>query len=536
MIKKKSILIIFIIFIFNISFFQRVHAENLNNRIVKVGLFCIEPYAYESPNGDLQGYYIDMFNLISKKMNLEVQYIMYNSEEWLPSLENREVDILLGASITNERSQKFIFNKYSIALENYALYTNRTDLDLSNFENLNGLKFGYIEESAKKDWILDFFKSINVSIVPVIGENYSELDELMSNGNIDLIMDSAYINNNHRKIYEFLGDQVYIMSNKENQDLLDEIDNVIFNYGDKNTNLIAKLYRSYFDIEKNEINKKINLLISIIIIILMSIFLRFIIPSLKKNIVKGKIYKRLKDNKYLLYYQPIHNSINGEIVGFEGLLRLRDKSGNLISPAKFIPEIEKNDMLFDITLWIIKKAVLDYKKIKRFNCIDNNDFYISINLSIDEIKNNRFVEKAIEILNDSNLEKNNICLEIIERVKADDLDKIISNIAKLKEAGFKLAIDDFGVEYSNLDILEKLDADIIKVDKNYVDGLGKDLLKDETILFILKVASAEDKIVILEGVEEKEQDIKIKNFKNNKLLVQGYFYNKPMSIKSIESL
>lgn len=533
--KKKGILTLFIILILNISLFQKVHAESLNNKIVKVGLFCIEPYAYENSKGNLEGYYIDVFNLIAKKMDLEVQYINYNAENWLPSLENREVDILLGASITKERSQKFIFNKYSIALENYALYTNNTNLDLSNFENLNGLKFGYIEESAKKDWILNFFKSINVSIIPIKGESYSQLDELMNNDYIDLIMDSAYIKNDHRKIYKFLGDQVYIMANKENQFLLDEIDSVIFNYGDKEHNPISKLYKSYFDEKQNKINKKVCVLIAILTTIIIFLFLIYIIPRLKKNIVKRKIYKRLKNNQYLVYYQPIHNPINREIVGFEGLLRLKDKKNKLISPAKFIPEIEKNDMLFDITLWIMKQVTLDYKKIKSFNCITNDNFYISINLSIDEIKNNKFVERAIDILNNSQL-NNNICLEIIERVRINDLDNISNNIAKLKEVGFKLAIDDFGVEYSNLDILEKLDADIIKVDKNYVDGLGKDLLKDETILFILRVANAEGKVIVLEGVEEKEQDIKIRNFNNDNVLVQGYFYNKPMSIENIESL
>ena len=106
----------------------------------------------------------------------------------------------------------------------------------------------------------------------------------------------------------------------------------------------------------------------------------------------------------------------------------------------------------------------------------------------------------------------------------------------MKKSGFKIAIDDFGIEYSNLDVLEKLDADIIKVDKEFVDGLGKDLIKDETILFILKVAKSENKFVILEGVEEEEQDKKIKKFNNKTLFVQGYFYNKPMPIESIKTL
>ena len=146
------------------------------------------------------------------------------------------------------------------------------------------------------------------------------------------------------------------------------------------------------------------------------------------------------------------------------------------------------------------------------------------------------MDKAIKLLKEANLEEKSICLEIVERVGIKELHKIIKNIYRLKEAGFKIAIDDFGTEYSNLDVLENLDADIIKVDKNYVDGLGKDLIKDETILFILRVAEKSEKIVVLEGIEDKEQDNIIKKFNSKNIFVQGYFYNKPMEIKKIKDL
>lgn len=535
--KKKSIFILFIILILSISLFKISYAESLNSsNVVKVGLFYIEPYAYEDSKGNLKGYYIDLFNLIAKKMDVQVKYIKYNGEDWLPSLENGEVDILIGASITKERSEKFIFNKYSIALENYALYTNNNDLDISNFDNLNGLKFGYIEESAKKDWILNFFKSINVNIIPVRGETYAQLEEFMNNDNIDLMMDSAYIKSNHNKIYEFLGDQVYIMANKENKILLDEIDSVIEEYTSTSNNELDKLYKNYFDEQQKDFYKKLNLIIVVSIISILICLNLYIIPKLNVLKTRFKIRKRLKEDKYLLYYQPIYNPIKKVITGFEGLLRLKDKDNDLISPAEFIPEIENNNMLFEVTLWIISKVIYDYNKINTYNLVENSNFYISINLSIDEIINDKFVNKAINLLKKSKLQKNSICLEIIERVGIKDLPKINKNITKLKDSGFKIAIDDFGIEYSNLDVLEKLDADIIKVDKEYVDGLGKDLIKDETVRFIIRVASVEGKKVVLEGVEKEEQDNIIKRINKNNLFVQGYFYNRPMAIENIKNL
>ena len=121
-------------------------------------------------------------------------------------------------------------------------------------------------------------------------------------------------------------------------------------------------------------------------------------------------------------------------------------------------------------------------------------------------------------------------------VKMNDLDKINKNIDLLKGAGFKIAIDDFGVEYSNLDVLQKLDIDIIKIDKNFVDGIGKDIIRNEIVLFISKIARNTNKYVVLEGVEEIEQDSAIKKIENDLLYVQGYYYNKPMYIEDIEKI
>ncbi len=160
---------------------------------------------------------------------------------------------------------------------------------------------------------------------------------------------------------------------------------------------------------------------------------------------------------------------------------------------------------------------------------NNRDILEKIDKAILDFKSNNILSK-------SNLGPNKICLEIIERVKINDLNKITRNINSLKDAGFKIAIDDFGVEYSNLDVLHKLDVDIIKVDKNFVDGIGKDMIKSETILFISRIARAKNKSIVLEGVEEEEQHIEIKKIKNEHLYVQGYYYNKPMNIESIANL
>ena len=189
-------------------------------------------------------------------------------------------------------------------------------------------------------------------------------------------------------------------------------------------------------------------------------------------------------------------------------------------------------MLFEVSLWILQKIIKAYPLIS--NHINNeNNLYISMNLSLNEIRDENFVNSAIEILSKSNIGPNKICLEIVENVKIDKLDVLNTSIKKLKDAGFKIAIDDFGIEYSNLDVLKKLDFDIVKLDKYFVDDLYSCEIKQEVIRFVSKIATVTNRSLIIEGVEEEYQLDLIKSIENSKLYIQGYFYSKPLPLEEI---
>ena len=437
----------------------------------------------------------------------------------------------------NERKRidKLIFSKNFIAREDFALLTNK-DITFDDLGKLNKVKVGLVKDAASTEMILDFFLANNINAEPTYGKDWKEIEELLKEGKVDIILHNNYKELGFKVLYEIQGDQVYIAANKNRADILKNMDKAIEEIHAKKVDKISDLYNRYFNEEYNKLILKEKIFFIMLIISILLIIILLAIPKIKMNRIKNKIRIRMNNNKYLLQYQPIYNPRSKNIVGFEGLLRLLDENDKLIPPYQFIPEIEKNNMLFEISLWILKRVINDYNEIKNYTCVKNKEFYISLNISLHEIENDNFVRKAIDILDKSNLGSNKICLEIIERVKMKDLDKIVKNIKILKDAGFKIAIDDFGVEYSNLDILHTLDADIIKVDKHFVDGIDKDTIRNEIILFISRIAKAKNKSVVLEGVEEEVQDIKIKKIENNKIYVQGYFYNKPMYKKDIKKL
>ena len=531
-IKIKKVLIV-ILFINIFQLFINVNAtEKSTEDIVKIGLYISDPYYTMDSNGNVSGYYDDVLKLIQKEYSFKYEYVLGDGfQDVLNKLETGEVDLLFGVSILSDRINKYMFSKNFIAREKFAVFS-KEDIKISDLDNRDDLKIALVKGTSSTRYILEYFSMLNIEVEPIFVNTWSETEDLLNDGKVDLILNNYNNKSKYKLVYGLEGDQVYIAANKNRKDLLENIDNAINKVNKNGKEGLNSISNKYFNEEYIKIEKQEKFIASMIFICILFVVL-LMIPKARKRIVKKKIRKNIIKEKYLLQYQPIYNPKNKEIIGFEGLLRLLDKKNNLILPYKFISSIEKNDMLYEVTLWVLKRVIKDYNYIKEFEVMKDKDFYISINLSLNKIVNNKFVEDAIEIINKSDLKPNSICLEIIEKVRIDDLDKITKNITKLKKAGFKIAIDDFGIEYSNLDILEKLDYDVLKIDKYFVEGIGKDKVKNEIINFLCKISEYQKKAIILEGVEDLRQNNIVEKIENSKVYAQGYFYSKPIYLNDI---
>lgn len=299
--------------------------------------------------------------------------------------------------------------------------------------------------------------------------------------------------------------------------------------------IIDSIYCNNYIYHNNKVKFTVILILLTISIFILNIFYKNKIPSIKKRITKKNIRYDVNHNNYFLKYQPIINPRNNQIIGFEGLLRLK-KDDKILTPCFFINDIEDNDMLFEISLHILKLAIKDYYILENYDNLKNCDFYISLNMSLTEIENDTFVKKMCEIANNMNMKKNSICIEILENVKIKDLNKINNTLEYLKNSGFIIAIDDFGVEYSNLDILEKLPFDIIKIDKYFIDKLGNSMFIKDIITFLSSICKSKNKYLVCEGVEHKFQKEFIEGIENDKLYIQGFYYFKPLNLNEINKI
>lgn len=307
--------------------------------------------------------------------------------------------------------------------------------------------------------------------------------------------------------------------------------------------LISQKYYKYVgykeDFEKVQKDKKIIKIASFFACIMISGMMYFllklvVIPNILMEKIKRKIKLYFKNNNYKLNYQPIVNPNNNAIVGFEALIRL-NVNGKLIMPNIIISELEQCNMMGDLSIWILKKIIKDYCQMETIDYLEK-DFYVSMNVSLKEIENEVICEKFKKILKESNIGKDVICLEITENVCGEDYKKVYKNIRELIDSGFKIAIDDFGVDYSNLSFLEKFDFNVIKLDKYFIDNIENSIIVQRLIDAIYHLSIKRNITVVMEGVEDLDQVELIKEISDHKFYIQGYYYSKPIEIDKLKEI
>ncbi|EQK42238.1 EAL domain protein [[Clostridium] bifermentans ATCC 638] len=297
-------------------------------------------------------------------------------------------------------------------------------------------------------------------------------------------------------------------------------------------NVIAK-YGMNKAKKENTTIKSLNNFFKVIIFILFAVIFKLhIYPIIYKYIHRAKVKKYIKEDNYFLNYQPIVNPKENKIMGFEALIRLELKN-KLIMPNIIIEEINKCDMMEEVSVWILKRIVEDFKRLKNVENI-NEKFYISINLSLKEIESIYIVETFKEIIKEADLPRRSICIEITENNSYKNKESVSKNIKILKDSGFLIALDDFGVDYSNISMLDKFEFDIIKLDKYFIDNIGTSSINKTLIETADYLSTIKDKTIVVEGVEENYQMKIIKNTKSDKIYIQGYFYSKPLSVQVLE--
>ncbi len=251
-------------------------------------------------------------------------------------------------------------------------------------------------------------------------------------------------------------------------------------------------------------------------------------PEITSKFAAQKRITDLKNNgEFILYYQPQVNTRTGEIRSLEVLIRHRSESGE-ISPPTFLDDFAKVGLMSELDLWVVETALKESAPLA-----DSPNFKVSINMSPETCLVPDFTEKVLSMINQSALSYSQVEFEITEDMLIQDEHSTHRVLTSLREAGVKIALDDFGSGYSSIGYLSKYDFDKVKIDRSLVLNLnnknGRELFRLTAKL--VKITGAE---TVAEGIEtEAELEFMAEQ---NIHLIQGFYFYKPMPFEDVLTL
>ncbi|MES9830312.1 MAG: EAL domain-containing protein [Candidatus Thiodiazotropha sp.] len=238
--------------------------------------------------------------------------------------------------------------------------------------------------------------------------------------------------------------------------------------------------------------------------------------------IENGLRKAISTNELCLYYQPQFDINNGYMRGVEALVRWKHPEKGTIQPNEFISVAEESGLIIPLGEWVLRRACTD---IKRWMEQEGISLQLSVNISMQQLEMDQFVNKALKIIKRHQLPKNTLELEITEHAIMQDMEKAIDALTKLSHKGIRIAIDDFGTGYSSLGYLQNLPINTLKIDRSFVQGIKTS--EDNSIIdAIIAMAKGLNLNLIAEGVENQTQIDHLSRAGCG--LAQGFFYSHPV--------
>lgn len=245
--------------------------------------------------------------------------------------------------------------------------------------------------------------------------------------------------------------------------------------------------------------------------------------------IASELHAAIENGFIEAFLQPKFSLKTREIIGAEALARWKNQDGTYKLPFEFIDVLEKVGYITELDYHIYETVL---KRMQHWKSTGKKLYPISINFSRLHMMKSDFVENIIRLADQYDIDKGLIEIEVTESAFASDAKAMVNNLAKLKEAGFKIDIDDFGIGYSSLSMLMTAPIDTVKVDKLFIDNIVHSELEREYVKQICILISTTKKNVVFEGVETEEQANFISKWGFN--IAQGWLFDKALAIEEFE--
>ncbi len=245
----------------------------------------------------------------------------------------------------------------------------------------------------------------------------------------------------------------------------------------------------------------------------------------EKVTLLNDLTQAIENDEFIVYYQPQINPKTSKLVAAEALVRWQHPTKGLLFPDSFIMMAEESRKIIDLGTLVLKKACGDFLYFKEQG-IELE--HISVNISSKQLFSKGFVDEIIDILDEFKLEAKYLELEITETSMVENIIKAVKIIEELNAHGVRFSIDDFGTGFSSLEYLKKLKVNTLKIDRTFVMDVPY-IIEDIAIVnAVIYMANEFGFEIVAEGVETKQQ-LDFLTTLTQKLLIQGYYYSKPIT-------
>jgi diguanylate cyclase (GGDEF)-like protein/PAS domain S-box-containing protein len=244
----------------------------------------------------------------------------------------------------------------------------------------------------------------------------------------------------------------------------------------------------------------------------------------------SRLRQAVEDENWMLHYQPVVDLSDRRIVGAEALIRWRDARGGIVPPGEFIPVAEELGLIEAIGDWVVDDVARQQRTWRE----DGLQLELSFNLSPRQLWTPRLAERLLERLRGAGVDPSTLMAEITESSAMADPDRTQRVLRDLHAWGLRLAIDDFGTGYSSLSRLKHMPVDVLKIDREFIRDVDRDVRLAGMVRAMIQVAQSLDMIPLAEGIETEGEYIFLRS--NGCRLAQGFWFAHPMSADRLREL
>jgi diguanylate cyclase (GGDEF)-like protein len=248
--------------------------------------------------------------------------------------------------------------------------------------------------------------------------------------------------------------------------------------------------------------------------------------------MENDLRRAIEREELRVYYQPIVALENGQLAGFEALIRWQHPERGFINPSDFIPLAEDTGLIVPLGLWILKRACQQLCQ-WQWQSPANRSLFMSVNLSGKQVAQPDLVENIRDILDETHVDAKHLKLEITESAVMENAEMAARLLKRLKALGVQLSIDDFGTGYSSLSYLHRFPVNTLKIDRSFVGRIGEAAENIEIVRTVISLAENMGMEVVAEGIETLSQLAQLRKLKCQ--YGQGYLFSRPVDAQSVSS-